>query len=713
MSKKQRAKDQHHRTHRTGWEQSIPAWLSCFFICAVGILVYSNTFQGSFHFDDETSIVNNPAIRNLTDPAGIFLFSPTRFLTYLSFAVNYGLGGLNVLGYHLVNLTVHLLSAIAVWLFVRQMVRTPSMRGTPAAQAASMISLLCGLIFVAHPVQTQAVTYIAQRAASMATLFYVLSLYLYGEGRMRRMDSGGKGAVAGFFVGSFAAGLFGMFSKETAVTLPLAIALYEISFLREGRRIPWRFIAGMSVLVVSILLVLVTQKFVATSAAGALPVSDYLLTQPRILLTYLRLFILPLHQNLDYDFAVSRAFLEPPTILGVLGLGVVILSAIALYPRQRILSFGLAWFVLTLIPESSIFPLPDVIYEHRMYLPLAGLSMVAAYLIFAITRTMRGASIAAVIVVVIGGLGITTLERNAVWRDDVTLWGDVISKSPNKARGYNNRGQAYLEGGMYDAAMLDLNRAIALDPSFGNAYNNRGNIYLMRGDFVKAIAEYQNALNTGTVYVLAVSKLLYNIGTAYMGLGEIRKAIEFFDRAIAENSNESSYFYNRGLAHTKLNDAKNTLADYDRAIALNPSYVKALNNRGVVHEQSGDLDKALADFNMCLSLDRSFSIGWINRGRVLSAKGEYQKAASDLTEAIALSPGNVELFNRRGMAFLRSGEKQKALDDFQKAVTMDPLYGEAFYNEGLALEALGRTSEAKAKFRNSARLGFKPANAQR
>ncbi|MCX6142214.1 MAG: hypothetical protein NTZ35_03245, partial [Ignavibacteriales bacterium] len=259
MTKKHHPRKEERQPHAFGWQLPIPPWASWLAICAFGIAAYSNTFLGSFHFDDETSIVTNPAIRDLSNLRGIFYYSATRVITYLTFALNYRVGGLDVVGYHLVNVAIHLAAALMVWLLVRQILQSPAFRETDLGKVASIIPLFAALIFVLHPVQTQAVTYVAQRAASLATLFYLLSLYLYGQARTSQVADTGKTRTAFLFMGAFVAGLLGVFSKETAFTLPFAILLYEVLFYREKGKTRWGFIVAIVVVVAAIPLFLISK----------------------------------------------------------------------------------------------------------------------------------------------------------------------------------------------------------------------------------------------------------------------------------------------------------------------------------------------------------------------------------------------------------------------------------------------------------------------
>lgn len=195
-----------------------------------GFIAYSNTFHNSFHFDDGSSITDNFAIRDLQNLRNIWNFWPSRFITYLSFSINYHFHQLNVFGYHLVNLLVHIISAILIFYFIFLTFSTPKMKDANITKHANVIAFFVALIFLAHPIQTQAVTYITQRIASLATLFYLASLIFYIKSRLleERLINGNI-----YYFLSLIMAVIAMFTKEITITLPFVILLYEIHFLKQ------------------------------------------------------------------------------------------------------------------------------------------------------------------------------------------------------------------------------------------------------------------------------------------------------------------------------------------------------------------------------------------------------------------------------------------------------------------------------------------------
>ncbi|RPJ11873.1 MAG: hypothetical protein EHM36_00620 [Deltaproteobacteria bacterium] len=354
-------------------------------IAGVALAVYSNTFSVPFQFDDRPNIIQNPNIQikalswDRIEKLIYYTYRESiRVFSYFTLALNYYFGEFDVFGYHFVNLLIHVMTGILLYGFLTLTLHLPSLKEEYGA-VSYKAALFTSLIFIAHPVQTQSVTYIVQRMASLAGLFYLLGFFLYVKGRSA------QGMVRAFcFGGAVLSYLLGVFSKENVVILPFFIALYEFYFFRrfdlspKGKRI--LLILAGSLLVLGAFGLLIWGKRYYEVIVEGYKIRDFnlterVLTQFRVVLYYLTLLAYP-HPSrliLDYDFPISKTILDPPTTL----LSILIVLGLIGYSfwaakKRPVLSFFVLWYFGNLVIESSIFPL-EMVYEHRLYLPCIGL----------------------------------------------------------------------------------------------------------------------------------------------------------------------------------------------------------------------------------------------------------------------------------------------------------------------------------------------------
>ncbi len=566
-------------------------------ILILGALIYSNTFQAPFVLDDYTSIVRNPAIQDLASyaPGGEgFESHPRRWFGYFTFALNYHFGGFSVTGYHLLNLIIHLAAALLVYLLVLLTFRTPVLEQSRLGSQAPAAALLSALFFVAHPVQTQAVTYIVQRLTSLSTLLYLLAFVCYilarlhGEKRnsaqRKAKPAGGEWRKAApLLAGAVLAAFLAMKTKEIAFTLPLAVLLYEIFFFQGAwkRRI-------LYLLPLLLTLPLIPLSVILTGASETAPETAatddpfragtdmsrlvYFFTQLRVLVTYLRLIVLPVNQNLDYDYPVYTSFLEPPVFLSSLLLLALTVLAAALSgsartsfllpaplrssfdPAYRLVSFGILWFFLTLSVESSFIPIEDVIFEHRLYLPLAGISAIFALMLLLLSRRVSAlaGSRAPIVLgaVLIAALSTATWQRNQVWGSNIRLWEDTALKSPGKARPWYNLGTYYSDQGMLQESGNALARALNIDPASADAWHNLGRTYMLAGMNEEAIDALQRALNLRS----GMSNAAVNLGVALIRAGRPDEAVLILERETSRLQENPEVRLNLGIAYARSGD---------------------------------------------------------------------------------------------------------------------------------------------------------------
>ena len=586
-------------------------------IILLGIIIYSNSFECSFHFDDYRSIIENTSIRNLADVKSWWNFSPSRPIGTFTFALNYHFSKLDVFSYHLVNLIIHLINACLVWWLTLLIFSSPSLKDIAIVRHKKVLAFITALLFVSHPLATQSITYIVQRLASLVTMFYLLSIALYMKARLSNKGNIFKTL---FFGGALISALLAMLTKENAFTLPFAILLFEFFFLKT-KKFSINFRDYRVILLIAALLgiiIIIPLKF-SFSIFKPLPPSlgnaytitpfNYFFTQFSVILKYIQLLFLPLNQHLDYDFPISNTFFEIRTLLSFLVLSALIILAIFSFRRYRIISFGIFWFFLTLSIESSIIPINDVIYEHRTYLPSFGFFLILSSGIYLLLWNKYKYLAISIFVIIIASNSWLTYERNKVWKDELSLWDDNVAKTPDLPRALLNRGTAYGNLGQWDKAIADYSKTIEVDPEYPEGYYNRGYSYGSLGQYDKAIADYSMAIKLDPTSTKAWS----NRGLAYANLGQLEKAITDFSRVIELDPDQAAMYSDRGLAYATLGQTDKALNDYSKAIGLDPNFAKAYNNRGILYNRLGQWDKAISDFSIALQIDPGYTQAYNNR----------------------------------------------------------------------------------------------------
>jgi len=683
-------------------------------IVLVGIIIYSNSFDCSFHFDDFHYFVENEALHSATDPGAVWKFVSPRFIGNLTLAANYQLHGERVFGYHAVNLIIHILAALAVRWFVRLLLSTPVLARKRISAHKEVIASGCALVFLAHPIQTQAVTYIVQRLASLAALFYIVSMACYMKGRL---SHGGRGIV--FFSLSLLAAILAMLTKEHTATLPVAVLLLELYFFRSGadpvarllrNRKSYVFLAGAGL---ALLVVPVTAihyygpmfRWVTSHRQGdpLLTPWVYLLTQFRVIPLYIRLLFFPAGQSIDHDIPAATGFLTPPgTLIGFVFLISLLALAVWLFRKHRLASFGIVFFFLTLSVESSIQPLHNVAFEHRIYLPSLGFVLVIVPLIYTILYNRGNMSGYFLLSVIVAVLSLMTFQRNTVWKTEYSLWSDASRKSPDKARPFNNLGLALFRMGRVDEAIAEYGKALELAPGYYDALNNLGNALLEKGDVDEAVSLYKRILSRNPGYIGAyvnygatlikngrpddaVTLLkqavevdpsfmhsYFNLGVALDALGDSRAAADAYTSALKLDPDNDEVLNNLGTSLFRLGEYLRTIEAYERALAGNPENFEVCNNLGNVYDFLERYDEAVEAFGHALELNPNYFDARFNLGNVRMHQERYAEAVMNYRMAMNIRPYHPGARINCALGLYRLGKYDEALAVLDQARTNDP-----------------------------------------
>lgn len=606
-------------------------------ILLLGFLAYANTFSVPFTFDDEEYIVNNPAIRDFgyfMDHArlnGLAVQQDVknnviiRPLAYLTFALNYRLHGLAVTGFHLVNLILHLGNGLLVYWLVTLILGTQHFSGAPppaeadARRQPGLFPQFTALLFVVHPVQTQGVTYIVQRFTSLATLFYLGAMIAY----LLAARTSSRAVRRACYSAALVAAVAAMWSKEIAFTLPVMILLCDGLFLPgDGKRRLARMaplFLTMVIIPLTLLRLSGTGDKKSNDLAGSLNLAnfdnisgwDYLVTQFRVIVTYIRLMLVPVRQNLDYDYPLFRSLLTPQPGASFLLLCALLLAACLLLRRSRMphdataswarmTAFGILWFFIALSVESSVIPISDLIFEHRLYLPSIGF-IIAVLSSLEMLRVRLGhrhprpvAAAVPLLMAVALALAVATFLRNSVWRDPVVFWRDVTKKSPAKPRPHTHLGNAYLQRGRIDEAMREFHTVLSLNPRAYKAHHSLALAYIRLRLFDEAEREFQAALTIKPDDFQTRSNLghFYTVtGRPDLAIGEFRTAAALSPRHPVIHLTLARACLDQG----QLDEAERELL---AALEVQPENPDAHDGLGMVYERLGRGDEARREFEV-------------------------------------------------------------------------------------------------------------------
>jgi len=622
-------------------------WILALFV-VVGFGLYADVIiNGIFIFDDSEYVTDNTLIRGLSYAD----LSDPRQMGYLSFALNYLLGGYEPQGYHVLNVAIHVVNASLVYYLLHLLMGVLAGTRPLREDLRTATAFLAALIFLVHPMMTMAVSYISQRFTSLATLFYLLAVTAYLMARVRFEADRHSRSGSVLYGCAMLSTLLAVRTKEITFTIPVVLAALELLALQGSVFSRRRFVFVVPFAVLAMLIPLaifgpelglipggegiaeVTRQEKVYDMVKRAPF-DYFFTQFRVVVTYMRLLLLPVGQRVIYDFRLSHSLFDWRVLLSLALILVVMAVAWRLWRRSsamepddaagaRLASFGVLWFFVTLSVESSVIPIKDLIFEHRTYLPSVGFFAAASALIIMAARRIPGnrsfpALIGMVAFLVAVPLSAATIMRNAVWTDELKFWDDVVRKNPDKAIGYHNRGNAYGKLGMLDLALQDINRTIGFFPKNPAAARS----YEM-ADFTPS-----------------------NMAKTYM--------------------NRASVYLNLGLREYADADLKTAKDLVSRPPIDTESTMKAADE----HAKRGEYQLAIEGYSKVLQWDAENLDALNNRSNAFSLTGNFQQATADLTKVITLYPDYAQAYHNRGVAYAWWKKKEEAVADFRKACEM-------------------------------------------
>jgi tetratricopeptide (TPR) repeat protein len=651
-------------------------------IMVMGVLLYGHTLEVPFYLDDVANLRENlPRLESfswsdLAETAFGGLLG-RRPLANLSFALNAYFHDHHVQGYHAVNIAIHILNGMLLYCFVFKtlIVTGYHQKRTHLVFIASAASLL----WLCHPVQIQAVTYIVQRMTSLATLFSIVALLTYIHGRLTLS----RPTRYASFLCCFVSWVLAVASKEIAITIPFLIFFYEWFFFQNLDK-TWLKRWAFPLLACIGILLLSAYWFYGYSPMTFLTVIDQprgfsaferLLTESRVLFIYISLLVLPhpSQLNLNHDITISRGLLDPiSTAFSCLGLLVIMASVIVFARRHRLAVFCIIWFLAHLCLEAfaaSIEPM----FEHRLYLP-STLFFLPCVLIA--TRILKNRAVCAVFFVLcLVILSTWTYQRNTLWAQPIAFWKDAAQKSPQHFRSHFHLGTSYLNAGHYAQALVALRQALALDPPYPTEINTNIAIsYYKMGDLEHAREQVEKALALNPKNYVALDLM----GTLDREVGNFDAATRKYQRALALQNNFIQASQNLGLLYLDMGLYKHAVATFEKIIANHPATSLGYHGLGLTWARLGRYDAAMSLFEEATKRNPNDRDALYNLAITREHLKQYKLAADAYAKVLKLDPSDVETMHNLGMLHLNhlNGPKQGKLF-LQKALSMNPQYGHA------------------------------------
>ena len=685
------------QTVETTSQLHIKAWIPLILVVA-GWLVYCNNLNTPFIFDDIAHIERDSSIRNLSQ-LGQVLGDSNRPIIKLSLAINYAIGGVNVFGYHITNIVIHILAALVLYGIIRRALLSNRLRDRYGC-SAPWVALAASLIWLVHPLQTQTVTYTIQRSESLMGLFYLLTLYCVIRSTEEHRTLWSIVAVA--------ACALGMGTKEVMVTAPFSVLLYDCVFLSrspyEAVRRRWGLYLGLAA-TWGIVFGLVGEQLITNqTSAGfgmqAITKWQYVRTQSGVILHYLRLAFWPYPLVLDYWWQVDllpRDFVPKGLVIA----GPIVASIWGMSRRSPFGFLGM-WFFLLLAPTSSIMPIFDLAFEHRMYLSLAAVVVLTVVLVHHwLTWVSAPQWIApTILAVVVAALGARTLARNLDYASVIDMWRQVSNIRMDNPRAHTSLGVLLAAKDQDDEAMWHLRWAVQIRPDYPIARASLGNALQKQGDLDEAIVQYEEALRFKQDYADAH----FNLAVALESNGDQDRAIEHYRKTIEIRQDHGEANNNLGAILASQDRYDQAISHFRQAIKFDPKVAESHTNLGRALQHHKKYDEAIVYFRNALALDATNALIHQYLASVLHELKQTDEALDHYRKSIAINPDRAEAHFFLGLELYADRNPEEAAECYQQALKLNPNYPKAHNNLALVLESQGKIGEAMTHYHRAIEL---------
>ncbi|UCC94803.1 MAG: tetratricopeptide repeat protein [Candidatus Omnitrophota bacterium] len=660
-------------------------------IAIVGFAVYANSLKGEFIWDDEGLVKNNIYIKSFshlpdifTEPLGVGnqerdSFDYPRFwrpLQAFTYMIDYQLWELNVVGYHLSNILLHIGVALALYWLTGLLFKN------------QLLSLCASLLFVVHPIHTEAVSYISGRADLLAALFMVLCLIFYIKNLSTRNVF--------FYIFMILAYILALLSKELSLVLPILLLLFHFTFRKKFAL--KQFIPIVSIALLFIVLRLAFLKtFLPGGNQATLPqrIPGFFVA----LTNYLKLLLAPFPLHMEYGNNIF-AFTDIRVIIGV-GLSLSLLFCAYKFRKNTLIFFSILWFFIMLLPQSNLYPAGAYMAEHWLYSASIGFFLVVGNSLISCRIKKFQLSTAILTIILVGVYGALTIKQNTYWRNPLGFYERTAQYASGSYRVHYNLGNIYESMARYEEAIASYRKAINLEPDYPKPYYNLGIVYQGLGNTEEAIILYEEAIAMNPNYIEAYN----NLGNAYRTIGRAETAIAIYKKALEADPHNAYAYINLGSIYNNMGRVKAAVILYKRAIELDPQLSESYNNLGAIYGSKGKYQDAIVLLKKAIELRPDVTESYSNLGNAYKNISRYQDAITAYKRAIELNTDDPELYYTLGVLYAYVSNYQGAITAYKEAVHLKPDYAQAHNNLAVVYYATRQYTLAVEHCKRAIELG--------
>ncbi len=669
-------------------------------LAVISVIVFCNTLDNTFVYDDSVTIVKNNLIKNWKNFHTLFSFNyfilsgelSYRPLVTLSYFIDYSLWGANPGGFHLTNLLLQTANTLLFYLFLKRVTKS------------NTLAFFSTLLFITHPILTETVNSISYREDLLATLFFLIAFIMYLKINKTFFN---KSKFLLYYLGSLFSYLLALFSKEMAITFPIVLILFDIFYLPSGKPLQ-AFIKKLKSVYIGYFSVAVFYLFIQFVVFRHVYIKldqtrQSLFVMIKVLASYLKLLFLPFNLNADYVVPPITAGIVS-FIISVLLVTTVIIITIRLCKKNTQYWFFISWFFITLLPVSNIIPIGNIMAERYLYIPIMGFSVIIGILIQKLNFKKPLVTVGFTIVIFI--LGVMSIYRNGIWRDELALWYSTSIREPDSARAHHNIGVVHSANGYYEYAELEYKKTLEINPKDIEAHYNLGNAYERKGILDNAIKEYQEVIRHNPYYADAYN----NLGSIYQKKHLLDKAIEHYKKAIQCNPFNPHYYNNLGLVYHEEKLYKEAVTEFARSLKINSELPVTHNHLGNTYKEMGNIKDALSEYKTAIELDHGSADSHNNMGIVYTNTGRLEEAIKEFETAIRLDPKLANAHNNLGIAYAKRGDLDKAIDELNNAVSLGFDNADAHNNLAGVYLTKGLTDNAIVELKMALKFSPKDSN---